>query len=108
MFIILIKYYFFTVYFLSNVYALNLTFSDYHNPTAHHILDAEVIDDILIISAMVQGIEFYDISNSGDLNHLTNFSLSSGGGVDGEGGSGDNNSFSTIRACHLFIAESIV
>tara|TARA_B100001029_G_C15042411_1_gene444626 strand:- start:479 stop:1873 length:1395 start_codon:yes stop_codon:yes gene_type:complete len=85
MFIILIKYYFFTVYFLSNVYALNLTFSDYHNPTAHHILDAEVIDDILIISAMVQGIEFYDISNSGDLNHLTNFSLSSGGGGWGGG-----------------------
>ena len=45
-------------------YSLNLTLSDYHNPAANHILDAEVIGDVLIVSAMVQGIDFYDISIS--------------------------------------------
>lgn len=64
-------------------YSLNLTLTDYHDPAANHILDAEVVGDILIVSAMVQGIEFYDISNSGNLNHLTNFNLSNGGGWGG-------------------------
>ena len=68
------------IFILSIGYSLNLTLIDYHNPTANHILDAEVMDDLLIVSAMIQGIEFYDISNSSNLNHLTNFSLSSGGG----------------------------
>ena len=77
---------------LSVLFPLNLTLTDYHDPTAHHILDAEVVDDqILIISAMVQGIEFYNISNSGQLNHLTNFTLSSGGGGGGQGGGTKSN-----------------
>ena len=58
---------YFTVFVctLSSGYALNLTLTDYHNPAANHILDAEVVDDVLIISAMVQGIEFYN-NKSGD------------------------------------------
>ena len=64
----------------STGHALNLTLIDYHDPIANHILDAEVVGNVLIVSAMVQGIEFYDISNSGNLNHLTNFTLSNGGG----------------------------
>ncbi len=66
-------------------FSLNLTLTDYHNPSANHILDAEVINDILIISGMLGGIEFYDISNPSELNHLTNFNLSSGGGGWGGG-----------------------
>ena len=76
---------------ISFVFPLNLTLVDYHDPTANHILDAEVINDILIISAMVQGIEFYDISNPNNLNHLTNFNLSSGGGGGGGGGGSKSN-----------------
>ena len=64
-------------------FALNLSITDYHDPAAHHILDAEVIDDVLIVSAMIQGIEFYNISNPANLNHLTNYTLSSGGGGGG-------------------------
>ena len=71
------------IFTLSTGFSLNLTLTDYHDPIANHILDAEVVGDILIVSAMVQGIEFYDISNSGDLNHLTNFTLSNGGGGGG-------------------------
>ena len=67
----------------STGYSLNLTLTDYHNPAANHILDAEVIENVLIISAMIQGIEFYDISNPAELNHLTNFTLSNGGGGGG-------------------------
>ena len=76
-------------YFLSIIifttlgFPLNLTLTDYHNPQANHILDAEIVDNVLIISAMVQGIEFYDISNPGELNHLTNFNLTNGGGGGG-------------------------
>ena len=72
---------YFTVFVctLSSGYALNLALTDYHDPAANHILDVEVVDDVLIVSAMVQGIEFYDISNPGNLNHLTNFNLSGGG-----------------------------
>ena len=47
---------------------------------ANHFLDAEIVGDVLIASAMVQGIEFYNISNPGQLNHFTNFNLSGGGG----------------------------
>ena len=70
------------IYFIVSIaFPLNLTLTDYHNPAANHILDAEVVGDILIVSAMVQGIEFYNISNpENPLDHLTNFNLSSGGG----------------------------
>jgi len=60
-------------------FSLNLSITDYHDPVANHILDAEVVGNTLIISAMVQGIEFYDISNPSQLNHLTNFNLGGGG-----------------------------
>ena len=78
------------IYFLSFIifitlgFPLNLTLTDYHDPAANHMLDAEIVGDILIVSALIQGIELYDISNSVNLNHLTNFTLSSGGGG-GEG-----------------------
>ena len=76
--------YFLSIIILTTLgFPLNLTLTDYHNPQANHILDAEIIGDVLIVSAMVQGIEFYDISNSGELNHLTNFNLTSGGGGGG-------------------------
>jgi len=76
-------------YFLSFIifttlsFPLNLTLTDYHDPVANHMLDVEVVGDILIVSAMIQGIEVYDISNPENLNHLTNFTLSSGGGGGG-------------------------
>ena len=47
----------------------NLTLHDYDNPSASHILDATIQDDLLIISGMIGGIEFYDISNPEVLNH---------------------------------------
>lgn len=58
--------------------SLNLSLVDYHDPIANHILDAEVIDNTLIISAMVQGIEFYDISDPASLDHLSHFTLGAG------------------------------
>ena len=58
----------------------NLILHDYDNPSASHILDATIQDDLLIVSGMLGGIEFYDISNPETLNHLTNLQLSSGGG----------------------------
>ena len=69
------------IFLFSFGFSLNLALTDYHNPQANHILDAEIVGDVLIVSAMVQGIEFYDISNPGNLNHLTNFNLSGGGGI---------------------------
>ena len=60
---------------LSYGLSLNLTLIDYHDPQANHILDAEVHGNTLIISAMIQGIEFYDISNGGQLDHIDHFSL---------------------------------
>ena len=60
-------------------YSLNLTITDYHDPQAHHILDAEIYENTLIISAMVQGIEFYDISSGGQLNHIDHFTLGQNG-----------------------------
>ena len=68
---------------LSIMLGLNLTLHDYHNPSASHILDAEIINDILIVTGMVGGIEFYNISNPEVLNHLTSFNLSGGGGGGG-------------------------
>ena len=66
--------------FVTTCFGLNLSVLDYDNPSATHILDAEVIDDLLIVVGMIGGIEFYDISNPELLNHLTSFNLSSGGG----------------------------
>ena len=44
----------FIVGFLSSVvFPLNLSLTDYHDPQANHILDAEVHGNTLIISAMV-------------------------------------------------------
>ena len=78
-----------SVCFLLNfIVPLNLTLHDYDNPSASHILDADIQEDLLIISGMVGGIEFYDISNPEILNHLTSFNLSSGGGGGGGGGGG--------------------
>ena len=58
----------------------NLTLHDYDNPSATHILDATIQDNLLIVSGMIGGIEFYDISNPQILNHLDNLQLSGGGG----------------------------
>ena len=69
----LIKY---ILLLITGLYSLNLSIVDYHDPQANHILDAEVYGNTLIISAMVQGIEFYDISNNGQLDHISHFSLS--------------------------------
>ena len=51
---------------LSTGYPLNLTLTDYHDPAANHILDAEVVGSVRFVSGMVQGIEFYDKSNPED------------------------------------------
>jgi len=69
------KYLILYVFLISYGLPLNLTITDYHDPQANHILDAEIYENTLIISAMVQGIEFYDISNDGQLNHLDHFTL---------------------------------
>ena len=63
--------------------SLNLTLHDYDNPSASHILDAEIQENLLIVSGMIGGIEFYDISNPEVLNHLDNLQLSGGGGGGG-------------------------
>ena len=68
------------IVFASISFGLNLSILDYDNPSATHILDAEIIDDLLIVSGMIGGIEFYDISNPEVLNHLSNHNLSGGGG----------------------------
>ena len=74
------KYFIILILFINNIFALNLTIHDSDNPLASHILDAEIIDNLLIISGMVGGIEFYDISNREILNHLSNLQISEGGG----------------------------
>ena len=61
---------------------------DSDNPSANHILDAEVVNNTLIVSGMLGGVEFYDISNPQILNHLDSFSFSGGGG--GGGGTKPN------------------
>ena len=68
------------ILFINNSYCLNLTIHDSDNPSASHILDAEIVDEILIVSGMIGGIEFYDISNREILNHLSNLQISGGGG----------------------------
>ena len=78
---------FFIILFSSLLLAKNLTLHDFDNPSASHILDSEIIDNILIVSGMIGGIEFYDISNPEILNHLTTLQLSGGGGG-GQGGGG--------------------
>ena len=70
---------------ISFCFNLNLTLVDYHDPQANHILDAEIYENTLIVSAYIQGIELYDISNAGQLNHLSHFTLSGGGGGGGGG-----------------------
>ena len=75
---------------MNNIFSLNLTMHDSNNPSASHIVDAEIIDNILIVSGVVGGIEFYDISNPQQLNHLTSFNLSGGGGPGGGGGTKPN------------------
>ena len=90
----MIMRYFLLVAFTSLSFALNLSILDYDNPSATHILDAEVINDLLIVVGMIGGIEFYDISNPESLNHLTSFNLSSGGG--GGGGGAKPNCISVI------------
>ena len=72
--------------FISYLFSLNLTLHDYDNPSASHILDTEIIDDLLIVSGMIGGIEFYDISNRETLNHLSTLNLPGGGGGGGGGG----------------------
>ena len=71
--------------FSSFNFSMNLSLVDFDDPSAHHILDAEIINDVLIVSGMIGGIEFYDISNPYNLNHLDNLTLSGGGGG-GQGG----------------------
>ena len=70
------------------VISKNLTLHDFDDPSATHILDATVHNDLLIVSGMIGGIEFYDISNPEVLNHLDNLQLSNGGG--GSGGTKPN------------------
>ena len=58
-----INYIFTTVLTIGISCSMNLTLHDYDNPSATHILDTEIIGDLLIVSGMIGGIEFYDISN---------------------------------------------
>ena len=66
----------------------NLILHDYDDPSqnqANHTLDVTIQGDILIVSGMLGGIDFYDISNPSVLNHLDNLTLSGGGGGQGGG-----------------------
>ena len=56
-----IKILFYVFLLMSIVFSKNLTLHDYDNPSATHILDSEIIGDILIVSGMIGGFEFYDI-----------------------------------------------
>ena len=51
---------------ISTVLPLNLTLTAYHDPQENHIMDAEVHGNTLIISAMIQRIEFYASDLNGD------------------------------------------
>ena len=77
--------------FINVLCALNLSLHDFHDPSADHIADVEIINDILIVTGMFGGIEFYDISNPEQLNHLSNFLLNNNGG-------GGNSKPNCIRA----------
>ena len=59
---------------------LNLTLHDYDDPSVDHISDVEIINDILIVTGLFGGIDFYDISTPEQLNHLRNFTLNNNGG----------------------------
>ena len=45
-------------------FGLNLKLHDYDNPSASHILDTHIMDDILIVVGMIGGIEIYDIAQN--------------------------------------------
>jgi hypothetical protein len=82
--------FFFIILSSTLLFPKNLTLHDYDNPSASHILDVEIPNDnqnLLIVSGMLGGIEFYDISNPQVLNHLDNLQLT-GGGQGGGGGGG--------------------
>jgi len=84
--------FFFIILSSTLLFPKNLTLHDYDNPSASHILDVEIPDDnqnLLIVSGMLGGIEFYDISNPQVLNHLDNLQLT-GGGQGGGGGTKPN------------------
>ena len=68
------------MHMITITYALNLTLHDYDDPSVDHISDAEIIDDVLIVTGLFGGIDFYDISVPEELNHLRNFSLNNNGG----------------------------
>ena len=93
----------FLIVLFNFIVALNLTLHDYDNPSASHILDAEIINNTLIVTGMVGGIEFYDISNPEILNHLTSFSLSSGGGGGGGGGGGSKPNCVKASGNHAYV-----
>ena len=59
---------------------LNLTLHDYDAPSVDHISDVEIINDVLIVTGLFGGIDFYDISTPEQLNHLRNFTLNNNGG----------------------------
>ena len=72
-----------SIFIIQFSFGLNLTLHDYENPSASHILDTHIMDDILIVVGMIGGIEIYDISNPAVLNHLANFILPNNGGGGG-------------------------
>ena len=72
-----------SIFIIQFSFGLNLTLHDYENPSASHILDTHIMDDILIVVGMIGGIEIYDISNPAVLNHLANFNLPNNGGGGG-------------------------
>ena len=86
------------------ILGLNLTLHDYDNPSASHILDAEIVGNTLIVVGWLGGIDFYDISNPEQLNHLTNFSLGGGGG--GGGGGGSKPICATASGNYLYVTSS--
>ena len=61
--------------YITALNGLNLTLHDYDDPSVDHISDAEIIDNTLIVTGLFGGIDFYDISNPQQLNHLRNFTL---------------------------------
>ena len=92
----------FCVLFFTLSFSLNLTLHDYDNPSASHILDAEVIGNTLVVVGWLGGIDFYDISNPEQLNHLTNFSLGGGGG----GGGGSKPICASASGNYLYVTSS--
>ena len=62
------------------LFGLNLILHDYDDPSVDHISDIDYIDNTLIVTGLFGGIDFYDISNPTQLNHLRNFTLNNNGG----------------------------